>query len=73
MVSITNVLKSECVNTCIAIRRKQLNGENIQQARVELNRNIILSRLITMNTYKIFQKMSRNFEMRDYIRTYSVR
>jgi len=51
MVSITNVLKSECVNIRIAKRRKQFNGENIKQARVELNRNIVLSRLITTNTY----------------------
>jgi hypothetical protein len=56
MVSITNVLKSECVNIRIAKRRKQFNGENIKQARVELNRNIVLSRLITTNTYDFKQK-----------------
>jgi hypothetical protein len=51
IVSITTVLKSECVNVCIAKRRKQLNGENIKQARVALNRNIVLLRLTTTNTY----------------------
>jgi hypothetical protein len=51
IVSITNVLKNECVNICIAKRRKQLNGENIKQAGVELNRNIVLFRLITINIY----------------------
>ncbi len=51
IVSITNVLKSECVNIRIAKRRKQLNGENIKQAGVELNRNIVLFRLITTKTY----------------------
>ena len=49
IVSITNVLKSECVNIRIAKRRKQLNGVNIKQARVELNRNIVLFLLITTN------------------------
>ena len=42
IVSITNVLKNECVNTRIAKRRKALNGENIKQADVELNRNTVL-------------------------------
>jgi len=51
IVSITNVLKSGCVNIRIAKRRKQLNGENIKQADVELNRNIVLFRLITTKTY----------------------
>ena len=50
IVIITNVLNSECVNIRIAKRRKQLNGENIKQAGVELNRNIVLFRLITTNT-----------------------
>ena len=49
MVIITNVLKSECVNIRIDKRRKQLNGENIKQLDVELNRNIVLFRLITIN------------------------
>jgi hypothetical protein len=53
IVSITIVLKSECVNIRIAKRRKQLNGERIKQARVELNRNIVLFRLITTKTYMI--------------------
>jgi hypothetical protein len=53
IVSITNVLKSECVNIRIAKRRKQFNGENIKQARVELNRNIVLLRLITTNIYDL--------------------
>ena len=56
IVSITNVLNSECVNVCIAKRRKQLNGENIKQARVALNRNIVLLRLITTNTYNYKNK-----------------
>ncbi len=51
IVSITNVLKSECVNIRIAKRRKQLNGDNRKQAGVELNRNIVLFRLTTTNTY----------------------
>jgi len=51
MVSITNVLKSECVNIRIAKRRKQLNGDNRKQAGVELNRNIVLFRLTTINIY----------------------
>ncbi len=50
IVSITNILKIGCVNTRRAKRRKQLNGVNIKQARVALNRNIVLSRLITTNT-----------------------
>ncbi len=53
IVSITIVLKSECVNIRIARRRKQLNGDKIKQARVELNRNIVLFRLITTKTYMI--------------------
>ncbi len=52
IVSITNVLKSECVNIRIAKRRKQLNGDNRKQAGVELNRNIVLFRLTTTNTYE---------------------
>lgn len=51
IVSITNVLKSECVNIRIAKRRKQLNGENKKHAGVELNRNMVLFRLTTTNTY----------------------
>ncbi len=51
IVSITNVLKSECVNIRIAKRRKQLNGDNRKQAGVELNRNIVLFRLTTINIY----------------------
>ncbi len=51
IVSITNVLKSECVNIRIDKRRIQLNGQNIKQDRVELNRNILLFRLITTNAY----------------------
>jgi hypothetical protein len=51
IVSITTVLNIGCVNVCIAKRRKQSNGENIKQARVALNRNIVLLRLITTNTY----------------------
>jgi len=50
IVSITNVLKSECVKIRIAKRRKRLNGEKIKQAGVELNRNIVLFRLTTINT-----------------------
>jgi hypothetical protein len=52
IVSINNVLKSECVNIRISItkRRKQLNSENIKQAIVELNRNIVSFRLITTKT-----------------------
>jgi len=56
IVSITNVLKIECVNIRIAKRRKQLNGENRKQADVELNRNIVLFRLITTKTYMILEK-----------------
>ncbi len=50
IVSITNVLKSECVNIRIAKRRKELNGEKIKQAGDELNRKIVLFRLTTTNT-----------------------
>lgn len=41
IVSITKVLKSECVNIRIAKRRKQLNGESMKKAGVVLNRNIV--------------------------------
>ncbi len=41
IVSITNLLKIECVNIRIAKSRTQLNGENIKQDRFELNRNIV--------------------------------
>lgn len=47
IVSITNVLKIECVNTRIAKRRIQFHGCNIKKARVALNRNIVLLRLTT--------------------------
>ena len=56
IVSITNVLKNECVNIRIADCRMQLNGENKQQAFVALNRNIILFRLITTNIYSLEEK-----------------
>lgn len=46
----TNVLNNECVNIRIAKRRKQLNGENRKQAGDELNRKIVLFRLITTKT-----------------------
>jgi hypothetical protein len=61
IVSITTVLKSECVNTRIAKRRKQLNGENIKRAGVELNRNIVLLRLTTTNTYDCKNKKQNVF------------
>jgi hypothetical protein len=74
IVSITNVLKIECVNIRIAKRRKQLNGENRKQADVELNRNIVLFRLITTKTYMILEKkITEIFFRRLYIHTYSVR
>jgi hypothetical protein len=47
------VLKSEWVNIRIAKRRKQLNGEKIKQADVELNRKIVLFRFTTTNTYDL--------------------
>jgi hypothetical protein len=53
IVSITTVLKSECVNIRIAKCRKQLNGENIKQADVALNRNIVLFLLITTKIYDL--------------------
>jgi hypothetical protein len=52
IVNITNVLNSECVNTRMAKRRKELNGEKIKQAGEELNRKIVLSRFTTTNTYE---------------------
>ena len=51
MVSITNVLNNEWVNTRIPKRRIELNGERIKQAREELNRKIVLFRLTTTKTY----------------------
>jgi len=53
IVNITNVLKRGCVRIRIAKRRKQLNGVNRKQARVELNRNIVLFLLITTKIYEI--------------------
>ena len=50
IVSITNVLNNECVRIRMAKRRMQLNGEKRKQARVELNRNMVLFRLTTTNT-----------------------
>ena len=61
--SITNVLNNECVNTCMAKRRTQLNGEKRKHADVELKRNIVLFWLITTNTYnmKIIQFHNKSF------------
>jgi hypothetical protein len=46
IVIITNALNSEWVKIRRNKRRKQLNGENIKQLDVELNRKIVLFRLI---------------------------
>ncbi len=72
IVSITNVLKSECVNIRIAKRRKELNGEKIKQAGDELNRKIVLFRLTTTNAYE-WQKnrISLLCRMKVYIRILS--
>ena len=50
MVSMTNVLNNEWVKIRMANRRKQLNGEKRKQAGDELNRKMVLFRLITTNT-----------------------
>ena len=50
MVSMTNVLNNECVKIRMAKRRRQLKGEKRKQARVALNRKIVLFRLTTTKT-----------------------
>jgi hypothetical protein len=50
MVSITSVLNNEWINMRMAMRRMRLNGDKMKQARDELNRKMVMFRLITTKT-----------------------